>query len=417
MYPSAPASGARPTTVSLSAYLLFATAALSLLGALISLTGISTISDVYKAAYEGTAAEGTESVVVIASVGALVVNILFSAGLAILAIFNNRGRQGSRITTWALGGVILCCSGIGLAGTAATNALDTTNSAGGPNPRVVQERLDAALPSWYGPITTTLSVLMLLALLASLILLALPASNAYFQAVKAMRQGGWDPSMPYPVYPGQQPYPGQPYPGQPYPGQLAPGQQPYPGQPAPGQQQPYPAQPAPGQQPYPGQPAPGRQPYPGQQSPGYGQPGAGEPHTPLPGQPLSPSSGYGQPGYGEPHTPAPGQPMTPPPGYGQPHTPAPAQPQKLSPPPGKGQPGAGEPHTPAPGQPLPPPPGYGPPGGERSSGEQFGGSTPLPPGGQQPGNSDESPHTGSIPPADPWDQRPGDEDKPTTQGG
>jgi len=390
MYPSAPASGARPTTVSLSAYLLFATAALSLLGALISLTAINTISDVYKAAYAGTAAQGTESVVVIASVGALVVNILFSAGLAILAIFNNRGRQGSRITTWALGGVILCCSGIGLAGTAATNALDTANSAGGPNPREVQERLDAALPSWYGPITTTLSVLMLLALLASLILLALPASNAYFQAVKAMRQGGWDPSMPYPVYPGQQPYPGQPYPGQPYPGQ------PYPGQLAPGQQ-PYPGQPAPGQQPYPGQPAPGPQPYPGQQSPGYGQPGAGEPHTPPPGQPLSPSSGYGQPGYGEPHTPAPGQPLSPPPGYGQP--------------------GAGEPHTPAPGQPLPPPPpGYGPAGGERSSGEQFGGSTPLPPTGQQPSNSDESPHTGSIPPADPWDQRPGDEDKPTTQG-
>ena len=392
MYPSAPASGARPTTVSLSAYLLFATAALSLLGALISLTAISTISEVYKAAYAGTAAEGTESVVVIASVGALVVNILFSAGLAILAIFNNRGRQGSRITTWALGGVILCCSGIGLAGTAATNALDTANSAGGPNPREVQERLDAALPSWYGPITTTLSVLMLLALLASLILLALPASNAYFQAVKAMRQGGgWDPSMPYPGYPGQQPYPGQPYPGQPYPGQPAPGQQPYPGQPVPGQQ-PYPAQPAPGQQPYPGQPVPGQQPYPGQQSPGYGQPGAGEPHTPPPGQPLSPPSGYGQPRYGEPHTPAPGQPLSPPPGYG-------------------------EPNTPAPGQPLPPPPGYGPStGDQRSSGEQFGGSTPLPPAGQQPGNSDESPHTGSIPPTDPWDHRPGDEDKPTTQG-
>jgi hypothetical protein len=290
MYPGAPAPRKRPTTVTTSSYLLYATAALSLIGSLISLTAVGTTSDVYKAVYEGTPAQGTEGVIVIALVAGLVINLLFAAGLAILAIFNNRGRQGARITTWALGGVALCCSGIGLAGTAATSTLQSSGTAGMPSQRELQDRLNAALPSWYEATTRTLSVLMLLALLAALILLALPASNAYF---RAMKQGGWDPSMPYPIYPGQQPYPGQPYPGQ--PGQPYPGQ-PYPGQPYPGQ--PYPGQTAPGQ-PYPGQAGPGQQPYPG--LPAYpGQQPAGEPQTPPPGQPPSGPPASGPPTSGGP---------------------------------------------------------------------------------------------------------------------
>jgi len=367
MYPSTPAPSARPTTVSVSAYLLYATAALSLIGSLISLTTIGTTSEVYKQAYAGTVAEGTDSIILIATVGGLVINILFAAGLAVLAIFNNRGRQGSRVTTWVLGGIVLCCSGVGLAGTAATSAFETSGSTAGPSAREIQEQLTEALPRWYGVVTTTLSVLMLMALLASLILLALPASNNYFRAIKMMRQGGgWDPSMPYPTYPGQ-PYPGQPAAGQPYPGQLAPGQ-PYPGQPGPGQ--PYPGQPAPGQA-YPGQPGPG---YPGQPAPGQ---------QPYPGYPAQPPAGYGQPATGSP---APGSPA-----------------------PGWSAPGSPVPGSPAPGWPAP----GSPAGGEPSSGGQFGGATSTPPAGQPPvaGSDDPAPHTGSMPPTDPWD-RPGDEDNP-----
>ena len=312
----APAPWTRPTTVTTSSYLLYATAVLSLIGSLISLTAIGTTSDVYKTAYAGTAAQGTEGVVVVALVGSLVINLLFAAGLAILAIFNNRGRQGARITTWALGGLVLCCSGVGLAGTVATSALESSGTAGVPSQRDVQQRLNEALPSWYRGTTTTLSVLMLLALLASLILLALPASNAYFRAMKT-KQGGWDPSMPYPIYPGQQPYPGQPYPGQPYPGQAAPGQ-------------PYPGQAVPGQQPYPGLPG-----YPGQ------QPG-GEPQTPPPGQPPSGPPASGPPTGGEPSS---GQ------QFGGPTPPSTSSGQQF----GAEQPGGG--------------PATQPPGGQGSSGQ------------------------------------------------
>jgi hypothetical protein len=352
MYPGAPAPAARPATVTASAYLLYAAAALSLIGSLTTLSTIGKTSDVYKDAYEGTAAQGTESFVLAASVVGVVINILFVAGLAILAIFNSRGRQGSRVTTWALGGVVLCCSGLGLAGSAATNALGTSSSTGGPSPREIQDRLDEVLPSWYRPVTITLSVLMVLALLAALILLALPASNTYFRAIKAMRQGGgWDPSMPYPVYPGQQPYPGQPYPGQPYPGQ------PYPGQPYPGQ--PYPGQPYPGQG-YPGEGAGGQQPYPG--LPAY--PGQ---------QPSGSPAGYGQP----------------PSGYGQPPSGSPAP----------GSPASGWSGSAA------------TTGAEPSSGGQFGGPSTSPPSGE-PSPDGPAPHTGSMPPIDPWDRQPDDEDHP-----
>jgi hypothetical protein len=249
MYPGAPAPSTRPTTVSTSAYLVYAAAGISLAGSLLTLVFVSRILGAYRSALADTGAQGIESVVVFVLVGALVINLLFAAGLVILAIFNSRGRQGARVTSWVVGGLLVCCSGLGLVGNAANGMVGSTSgTAGGPSEREIQDRLAQALPNWYQPLSTTLSVLMLLTLLAALILLALPASNAYFRAVKAARQGGWDPSVPYPVYPvypGAPAYPAEQYPGQPYPGQ------PQPGQPQPGQ--PYPGQPQPGQ-PQPGQP-------------------------------------------------------------------------------------------------------------------------------------------------------------------
>jgi hypothetical protein len=241
----------RPTVVTVSSYLLYLTAALRLISAVVSLTTINTISDVYRDAYSGTTGEGTEAVIVASTIVTVVVSILFAAGLAVLAIYNNRGRQAARVTTWVIGGVLVCCSGIGAVGTAATSSM-TFDTGNGPSASDVQRRLSDALPSWYTPTSVTLSVISLLAVLAAIILLALPASNAFF---RRPAQAGWDPSMPYPPppppHPGQPPYPAPQYPGQ----QQQPGQPQYPSQPQ------YPGQASyPGQAPYPG----GQPPYPGQ---------------------------------------------------------------------------------------------------------------------------------------------------------
>ena len=303
MYPGTPAPPARPTVVTVSSYLLYLSAAASIISALLSLATIGTMRRVYGDAYADTAGAGTESIIVAVSVVAVVINILFAAGLAILAIYNNRGRQPARITTWVLGGFFLCCNGFGLLGNAATSGmnLDAGNTSG-PSASEVESRLSDEMPAWFTPITTLLTVVIVLALLAAVILLALPAANAYFRKP----QVAWDPLNPYPGYPGQpQVYPG--YPSQsPYPT--------YPGQPA----QPYPAQPYPGQtgQPYPGQGYPGQAgqpPYPQSPPPG----GAGEATLPPYPQSAPPGGGDATPppqtdgtGFGPPPGPAGGEPHT-----------------------------------------------------------------------------------------------------------
>ncbi|GID95180.1 DUF3824 domain-containing protein [Amorphoplanes digitatis] len=210
--------------VTVSSYLLYLSAAASIIAAVLSLTTVGTVRDVYADLYDGTANAGMETFIVAATVGAVVINILFAGALAILAIYNNRGKQPARITTWVVGGIFLCCNGFGLLGTALSgvSGLDSGGT-GGPSAKEIQARLSSELPGWLEPVSTLLTVLVVLALLAAVILLALPAANEYFRKP----QVAWDPLNQYPGYPAQQPpYPGQPHPGQPYPGQ------PYPGQPA-----------------------------------------------------------------------------------------------------------------------------------------------------------------------------------------
>lgn len=275
-YPPAAGSPSPPSTVKLSTYLLWATAAVSLITAVLALSVVGRMSEAYRDLYAGTPAEGSEAVVVGASVVGAVISVLFAAGLAVLAIFNNRGRNGARITTWVIGGIALCCGGLGLAGTALTSSMNLDDTSGGPSAAEVERRLDEVLPSWYDPATLTLSVLSLLTLLGAIILLALPASNAFFRKPAA---AGWDPSLPYPPPGGQPPYPGQPSPYPTYPGQA---QQP----PYPGQAQQYP-------------PAPSY--------PGHGSSDTANP-TPPPAAPDSPTAGssgataVGPPGDQSPHT-------------------------------------------------------------------------------------------------------------------
>src|SRR4051812_24326725 len=158
MYPATPAPRSRPTVVTVSSYLLYFSAVASIISAVLSLTTIGTIRRVYTDLYADTAGSGTESVIVAASVIGVVINILFAAGLAILAIYNNRGRQPARITTWVVGGIFLCCNGFGLLGNAATSGMNLdAGSTSGPSAREVEDRLADELPGWFTPISTLLT--------------------------------------------------------------------------------------------------------------------------------------------------------------------------------------------------------------------------------------------------------------------
>jgi hypothetical protein len=215
MYPGMSAPRSRPSVVTVSSYLLYLSAAASIVAAALSLTMVGTMKDVYTEMYEGTANSGLESVVVGFTVGAVVINVLFAAALAVLGLFDSRGRQGARITTWVVGGIFLCCNGFGLLGTALNGAGGfNTTSTSGPSAKEVEERISSELPNWFEPTSTLLTVVVVLSLLTAVILLALPAANEYFRKPAV----GWDPLNQYSGYPAQQPpYPGQsPYPS--YPG-------------------------------------------------------------------------------------------------------------------------------------------------------------------------------------------------------
>ena len=322
-YPgAAPAPKKRPTIVTVAMYLLFLGAFLELVIAIVGFSVYPKISDAIKEAYAGTDVEGAEDLVAVSSIIGAVINLLFAAGLAVLGFLDGRGRFVARIITWIVGGLSLCCVGGGLGSNALVSSVNSTDTTtGGPSSAEVQERLRAALPSWYEGTNVTLSVVLLLAMLAVIILLALPASNEFFRK----RPAGFDP-----YYPGGYSQPG--YPGGGQPGAYS--QPPYPGQspyPASGQS-PYPAPQQPGGYGQPGQPAPGLPPYPGGPGtpppvPGGLPPYPGAPaQPPFPGQP-GPTGSPAQPPYpGGPGPEVSGQPPVPgSPHPGSPHPDAPEQ--------------------------------------------------------------------------------------------
>ncbi|MEU6025005.1 hypothetical protein [Micromonospora sp. NPDC047134] len=285
--------------MSISTYLLLLFAVCQLISAIITLATIGDVRNAMEDALRDSGGEGLEGIAdltVAVGVGTALLTLALALAVAGLGLVNLRGKNGSRIATWIVGGILFCCNGFSLLsglGGGLTTPADTSGDM--PSPEELQRRIEEALPSWVTPVTVLLGVISLISLLAALILLALPKANEFFR--KPTPQ--WEPPTPGATYPGTPGYPGYPpapggYPGQPgaHPGQ--PGG--YPGQPGG-----YPGQSGePGYPPPPGQSGePGYPPPPGQSGePGYppppGQPGqsSGEPgYPPIPGQPSS-----GQPG-------------------------------------------------------------------------------------------------------------------------
>ncbi|WBB48190.1 hypothetical protein O3597_24280 [Verrucosispora sp. WMMA2044] len=260
----------RPGVVTISTYLLLLFAICQLIGVVISLTTIGTVRDVMEDAYRDSTVEGAQNVadiVVLVSVGTAIFLLVAAFALFGLGLLNLRGKNGARIATWIVGGILFCCTGFGqLSGFAGSMGTPGDTSGDMPSGEEIQRRLEDALPSWTTPVTILLGVISLISLLVALILLALPKANEFFR--KPTQQ--WEPPTPGGAYPSQPGYP--PAPG--YPG-TAPAE---PGYPATSQQ---PADPG-----YP--PAAG------------GQPAAGDPSGQTP-----PADGPEQPGT-QPPTDRPG---------------------------------------------------------------------------------------------------------------
>ncbi|MGW1447292.1 hypothetical protein ACWCO3_03230 [Micromonospora sp. NPDC002411] len=199
----------RPSIVSISSYLLYLFLACQVISLIITLSTIGKTRDALRDAYAGSTVENADQVVdvfVAFGVGAGVVLLLLAIVLGVLALFNNQGRNGARITTWIVGGIMVCCVGGGLVSNAAGGFAGGQASGGGPSSDEIQRRLEEALPSWVTPVSLLLNAVSLIALIVALILLALPKANEFFRKPTA----AWEPPTPGASYPGQPQGSGQP---------------------------------------------------------------------------------------------------------------------------------------------------------------------------------------------------------------
>jgi hypothetical protein len=179
---SGPGTRVRPPTVTVANLLLFVVAAVYVVGFIMALSIIGTVSEVVEEEFAGTEAEGFEGYAVGGIIGVSAVNLLIAIGLVVLAILNNRGKNPARIVTWVLGGIALCCNGFGLIGSGLGGGSSFGGSTSdGVDQEQLQRRIEDALPSWYNAVSITTLVISVLALAGALLLLALPPSNEFFR--------------------------------------------------------------------------------------------------------------------------------------------------------------------------------------------------------------------------------------------
>jgi hypothetical protein len=176
-----PPARERPTIVTAATWLLVLVVVLYVVGSVMAFTSVGTVTDVYQQAYEGTELEGTEGAAAGFTIAGGALNLLYAIGLAILAWLDYQGRNAARIVTWVLGGLALCCGGVGLVFSGAAGNIQTSEVEGAPSAAEVQRMLEDALPSWYSPVSLTIGIVGVLALAVALLLLALPPSNEFFR--------------------------------------------------------------------------------------------------------------------------------------------------------------------------------------------------------------------------------------------
>jgi hypothetical protein len=192
--------------VTAAGYLLFGVALVALVTALIPLPYASDVSNAAKQAYaklpNGDATATAISATIYVSA---LIYVVAGAGLVVLGVFDLRGNNPARIVTWVIAGIgVLCCGSGVLIGRLASGIGQSSNTA---EMQAAQKQVQAAYPSWYTGVQTTLSVLALLTLIVVIIMLALPAASAYFRRGKALLP---DPGLPPLAYPtiGEPPQPG-----------------------------------------------------------------------------------------------------------------------------------------------------------------------------------------------------------------
>jgi len=235
----------RPGVVTMSGYLLYAVAALLTVNVLISLATLSKALDAVRAAVGNTDADFSNAFKVGEVIGAVIdlgIVVLF----VLLGLFVLRGKNGMRITTWVVAGLGTLCSLCSVAGSGISQSMANSKNSSLSDSQI--SAIKDAVPGWARATSIVVYLLIAIALIAVIIMLAMPAANEFFRKPNLMAMPGYGapgygaPGYGAPAYPtyGQPPYPAGP-PQPPYPtGQQPP---PYPAAPDPSQPWASPTQP------------------------------------------------------------------------------------------------------------------------------------------------------------------------------
>ena len=201
----------RPTVVTVAAYLLFLVAILLIIGAILPLPSLSKVVDATRAAYAGSTNPTPDQVATITRVSVIVVailSVLLGVLFVVLGMLNLRGSRAGRIVTWVFAGLGVLCTVCGLGGAGASSRFSTTTTSNGLDMKTINDKINAARPSWLAPVSITLEAIALIALILVIILLALPAAHPYFRKDQGVLLN--EPNFPdlgYPQVPGATPYP------------------------------------------------------------------------------------------------------------------------------------------------------------------------------------------------------------------
>ncbi len=217
----------RPAVVTAAAALMMLVAVLGVISTITAFSVMGGLRDALLESITGEDPAAVDAASTVLTIGLAIgagFSILIAAAYGVLSFFLLRGANAARITTWVLAAIFLLCGACGLLG-------QTVNSfapQGDAQSEEVARAMEEAIPGWYTVSEVAISVVELLALVAIIVLLALPASNRFFakpvpQFYPPAEFGGpVQPPGPMPPMPGG-PMPGGPVPGGPPPGGPVPG--------------------------------------------------------------------------------------------------------------------------------------------------------------------------------------------------
>jgi hypothetical protein len=196
--PPAPSTSVRPVQVTAAVWCLYVLAATQILSAIAAIATIGPTVDATRDYVEGT--RDGDTIIASVQIGSFVTlgfGLIFAIGLAVLAVFINRGNQPARIVTWVVLGILLCCNGFSVLGAAAGGLLGGGGNTGEIDQEELARRIEDAVPGWVTPVNYLLLAIGIVASTAGIILLALPKANEYFRRPQPI----WEPPVPGAYYP------------------------------------------------------------------------------------------------------------------------------------------------------------------------------------------------------------------------